>query len=276
MSIDQKISLLDIDFKQISTSRQCELLGLNRSSLYYVPVGESDMNLAIMRALDQQYTKCPFYGVLRMLEFIKSIGYDVNVKRIRRLLRLMNLCAIYPKPKTSLANIEHKKYPYLLKGLNINKSNYVWSTDITYIVMEKGFLYLVAVIDWYSRFVLSWRLSNTLDANFCVEALNKALESGKPEIFNTDQGVQFTSLDFTNCLLNSNIKISMDGRGRYLDNIFVERLWRTVKQEYVYINAFNDGKELWNGLNDYFHFYNYERLHQSLGYKTPAQIHQLR
>lgn len=276
MSIDQKISLIDLEFKSISTSRQCELLNLNRSSIYYEPVGESDLNLAIMRALDQQYTKCPFYGVLRMHAFIKLIGYDVNVKRIRRLLRLMNLYAIYPKPKTSLANIEHKKYPYLLKNLDINRSNYVWSTDITYIAMEKGFLYLVAVIDWHSRYVLSWKLSNTLDSAFCVEALNKALEQGKPEIFNTDQGVQFTSFDFTNCLLNSNIKISMDGRGRYLDNIFVERLWRTVKQEYVYINVFKDGKELWNGLNEYFQFYNHERLHQNLGYKTPSQIHYLK
>ena len=275
MSTDRKISLVELDFKSISTARQCELLGLNRSSFYYVPIGESDTNLLIMRLLDQEYTKHPFYGVLRMHQFVKLRGYDVNVKRIRRLLRLMDLYAIYPKPKTSLANIEHKKFPYLLKGLTINRSNYVWSTDITYIAMEKGFLYLVAVIDWHSRYVLSWQLSNTLDAKFCIEALGRALEGGQPEIFNTDQGVQFTSTDFTNCLLTNNIKISMDGRGRYLDNIFVERLWRTVKQEYVYLNTFNDGKELWNGLNEYFHFYNNERLHQSLDYKTPAQVHRL-
>lgn len=273
MSVDQKISIVDPDFKDISILRQCELLDLNRSTYYYTPVGESDQNLRIMKLLDQEYTKHPFYGVLRMYELVKLHGFDVNVKRVRRLLRLMGLHAIYPKPKTSLANIEHKKYPYLLKGLDINRRNMVWSTDITYIALEKGFLYLVAVIDWYSRYVLSWQLSNTLDSSFCVEALENALKHGKPEIFNTDQGVQFTSADFTNCLLENKIQISMDGRGRYLDNIFVERLWRTVKQEYVYLNAFRDGKELWIGLNEYFNFYNHERLHQSLDYKTPRQVH---
>lgn len=274
MSLSQRRSLIEpAASKSISVSRQCALLGLNRSGIYYQPVGESPLNLEIMGLLDKQYTQTPFYGVPRMYEYIRSLGYQINIKRIRRLLRLMGLEAIYPKKKTSIVDKQHKVYPYLLKGLDINRPNQVWSTDITYIQMEKGFLYLVAIIDWYSRYVISWRISNTMETQFCIDALQEALGKGMPEIFNTDQGSQFTSLDFTGCLLDNGIQISMDGKGRCLDNIFVERLWRSVKYEYVYLNSIQNGKELWHGLYEYFNFYNQKRLHQSLGYKTPQYIH---
>lgn len=265
--------MIESDFKQISIFRQCELLNIHRSGYYYEPATESTTNLDIMRKLDEQYTQTPFYGVLRMHQHIRSLGYDVNIKRIRRLLRLMGLLAIYPKRNLSIPNFENKKYPYLLKNLKIERCNQVWSSDITYIPMEKGFLYLVAIIDWYSRYVVSWRISNTMEVSFCLEALRAALKKGKPEIFNTDQGSQFTSNDFTNHLITNNIQISMDGKGRCLDNIFVERLWRSVKYEYVFLNSIKDGHELWHGLNNYFHFYNEKRFHQSLDYQTPAKVH---
>lgn len=265
--------MIEPQHTQISIERQCELLGVNRSGYYYVPVCETEQNLTIMRKLDEQYTRTPFYGVPRMHQYILSLGYIVNIKRIRRLLRLMGQFAIYPKPQTSLANELHKKYPYLLRGLTIAKVNHVWSTDITYIPMQKGFLYLVAIMDWNSRYVLSWRISNTLEANFCVEALQEALLKAKPEIFNTDQGSQFTGNDFIECLESHKIQISMDGKGRCLDNVFVERLWRTVKYEYVYLNSIKDGKELWHGLDNYFRFYNEQRFHQSLDYQTPANVY---
>jgi len=273
LSLTEKRSLIDEGTPGISMSRQCELLGVHRSAYYYEPVGESVLNLSIMNWLDKQYTATPFFGVERMHKHILAEGYDVNVKRIRRLLRLMGLYAIYPKKHTSIADKSHKVYPYLLRNLEIKRQNQVWSTDITYIQMAKGFLYLVAIIDWFSRYVISWRISNTMDTAFCIEALQEALESGKPEIFNTDQGSQFTSNEYTKCLLDNGVKISMDGKGRCLDNIFVERLWRSVKYEYVYLNSINDGKELWHGLNDYFTFYNHKRLHQSLHYKTPYSVH---
>ncbi len=265
--------MIEPENEEISIIRQCELLGINRSVYYYEAVSECQANLDIMRQLDIQYTQTPFYGVLRMHQHILSLGYNVNIKRIRRLLRLMGLMAIYPKKKLSTANPDSKIYPYLLRNIPIERTNQVWSCDITYIPMEKGFLYLVAVIDWFSRFIISWRISNTLDASFCVEALQEALNKGKPDIFNTDQGSQFTSNDFTNCLKANNIQISMDGRGRCLDNVFVERLWRTVKQEYVYLNSIKDGKELWHGLDNYFKFYNEKRFHQSLDYRTPIQVY---
>jgi len=265
--------LIEPDFKPISILRQCELLNIHRSGYYYEPVTESSTNLAIMRKLDELYTQAPFYGVLRMHQYIRSLGYNVNIKRIRRLLRLMGLLAIYPKKNLSVPNLENKTYPYLLKNLEINRCNQVWSSDITYIPMEKGFVYVVAIIDWHSRYVISWRISNTLEASFCLEALQEALTKGKPEIFNTDQGSQFTSNDFTNYLITNNIQISMDGKGRCLDNIFVERLWRSVKYEYVFLNSIKDGRELWHGLDNYFHFYNEKRFHQSLDYQTPAQVH---
>lgn len=265
--------MIEPNYQQISVVRQCELLNIHRSGYYYEPITESAINQGIMRKLDEQYTLTPFYGVLRMHQYIRSLGYEVNIKRIRRLLRLMGLLAIYPKRNLSTPNLEDKKYPYLLKNLQIDRCNQVWSSDITYIPMEKGFLYLVAIIDWYSRYVISWRISNTLEVSFCLEALKDALEKGCPQIFNTDQGSQFTSNIYTNCLLSNNIQISMDGKGRCLDNIFVERLWRSVKYEYVYLNSIKDGYELWHGLDNYFRFYNEKRFHQSLNYQTPAQVH---
>lgn len=229
-----------------------------------------------MDLIDKQYTKTPFYGVAKMWAYIRNNKkIRANIKRIRRLMRLMGLEAIYSKPNLSKCNKDHIKYPYLLRGMLINRIDQVWSIDITYIPMKKGFMYLTAVIDWHSRYVLSWRLSNTLEGAFCNDALEEALKGGKPEIFNTDQGSQFTSENFISILRDKEIKISMDGKGRALDNVFVERLWRTVKYEYVYLHTQSDGKELFNGLKDYFEFYNNSRPHQSLDYKTPAEIYYL-
>lgn len=264
--LDQKDGLFSI-------RQQCELLGLNRSSLYYQSMGESEDNLGLMRLLDEQYTRTPFYGVLKMEAYLRSLGHDVNTKRVRRLLRKMGLEAIYQKPNTSKPNPEHKVYPYLLRGLVIDRCDQVWSTDITYVRLASGFVYLVAVIDWYSRYVLGWALSTTLDADFCIETVGSLLEHRKCEIFNTDQGSQFTSPRFTLPLLDKGIKVSMDGRGRALNNIFVERLWRTVKYEYVYLQDIQTVKEAWLGLRDFFLFYNNERFHQSLDYRTPAKIY---
>jgi putative transposase len=226
-----------------------------------------------MRKLDEQYTQTPFYGVLKMTELLRQQGELVNPKRVRRLLRKMGLEAIYPKPKLSRPSDNFRRYPYLLESKAIEHSNQVWSTDITYIRLQKGFIYLVAVIDWYSRYVLSWEVSNTLDVYFCLEALETALSQGTPEIFNTDQGSQFTSLAFTERLLKGGIQISQDGRGRALDNIFVERLWRSLKYEEVYLKSYNSVSDAIQGIGDYFKFYNHERLHQSLDYQTPATVH---
>jgi putative transposase len=226
-----------------------------------------------MRIIDEQYLRTPFYGVPKMCAYLCSLEYRVNEKRVRRLMRLMGLETIYCKPNLSKPNKEHLKYPYLLKGVTIDRVDLVWSTDITFIPMEKGFMYLTAVIDWYSRYVLSWRLSNSLEGTFCIDTLNDALKVNTPEIFNTDQGVQFTSERFTETLKASNIRISMDGRGRAIDNVFVERLWRTVKYEYVYLYSQSDGKELYEGLREYFDFYNNVRPHQSLNYRTPAAVY---
>jgi len=253
--------------------RQCELLGLNRSTLYYEPAGESTENLHLMRLIDEQYLRTPFYGWPRMTAHLRRQGYRVNHKRIQRLMQLMGLQAIYPKPKTSRADKKHKKYPYLLRGLAITRPNFVWCADITYVPMRQGFMYLVAVLDWFSRYVLAWRLSNTLDGSFCLAALQQALRTAQPTIFNTDQGVQFTTHEFTDHLERANIQVSMDGRGRAMDNIFIERLWRTVKYEDIYIKEYVTVLDLDAGLNDYFRFYNYERPHQSLAYRTPAEIH---
>lgn len=256
-----------------SLRQQCGLLGLNRSSLYYQPVAESEENLGLMRLLDEQYTRTPCYGVLRMAAYLRSLGHDVNVKRVRRLLRTMGLDAVYQKPNTSQPNPAHWVYPYLLRGLSIERCDQVWSTDITYVRLASGFVYLMAVIDWYSRYVLGWAISTTLDADFCIEAVDQILESRRCEIFNTDQGAQFTTPRFTQPLLDKGIKVSMDGRGRALDNIFVERLWRTVKYEYVYLQEIQSVHEVKLGLQDFFHFYNHERFHQSLDYRTPAQVY---
>lgn len=226
-----------------------------------------------MNLLDEQYTRTPFYGIRRMLEWLKIEGHTVNHKRVGRLLRVMGLEAIYPKPRLSQGDEQHRKYPYLLKGVKIENPNHVWSTDITYIRLRHGFVYLVAILDWFSRYVLSWKVSLTMEVEFCLEALEQALKINRPVIFNSDQGSQFTSADFTNRLEKAGVRISMDGRGRVFDNIFVERLWRTVKYEEVYIKSYETVEECRNGLDAYFRFYNEERLHQALGYRTPRQVY---
>ncbi len=258
---------------KISIRRQCDLLGLPRSTYYYEPRGETAENLLYMKLIDRQYLSTPFYGVPRMTTPLRKQGYQVNEKRIRRLMRLMGLEAVYPKPRLSQGNAEHRKYPYLLRDLSITHPNQVWSTDITYVPLPNGFLYLVAVMDWYSRYVLSWRLSNSLDVTFCLEALEEALDMAKPEIFNTDQGTQFTSLEFTGRLEKEEIQISMDGRGRVFDNIFIERLWRSVKYEEIYLKEYSSVVECAEGLKTYFSFYNDRRYHQSLEEKTPQEVY---
>jgi len=225
-----------------------------------------------MKLIDRQYLVTPFYGSRKIAAWLKSRNYSVNRKRVRRLMRIMGFKAIYRHPKTSKPASGHKIYPYLLVGLRITRPNQVWAADITYIPMARGFLYLVAIIDWYSRYVLSWRLSNTLDAGFCVEALKEALRKGRPDIFNTDQGAQFTSEAFTGLLEQHGVKVSMDGKGSYNDNLFIERLWRSVKYEEVYLKAYQDGRAARAGIGDYFRFYNTERPHQALGYRTPAEV----
>ena len=231
--------------------------------------------LALMDLIDTQHTKTPFYGSRRLMAWLNQQNHQINRKRVQRLMRLMRIEAIYPKPKLTKRNAEHKVYPYLLRGVNIEKNDHVWSTDITYIRIGNGFVYLTAVIDWYSRYVLSWRLSNSLENTFCVEVLEEALSISKPEIFNTDQGSQYTAANFLKILTDSNVKISMDSKGRALDNIFVERLWRTVKYEEVYLKDYQSMKDAQSSLKDYLNFYNKERLHQSLKYKTPESIYHM-
>jgi putative transposase len=265
--------LIEPEYSAIPIYRQCELLGLSRSGYYYCPQEESPLNLHLMSLMDEQYTKMPFYGVEKMTEWLIRQGFMVNPKRVRRLLRLMGLEAIYPKKRLSIPAEIYKKYPYLLRDLAIEWPDQVWCADITYIRMMHGFLYLVAIMDWYSRSVLSWRLSNTLDAGFCVDALDEALRKGRPEIFNTDQGVQFTSAEFTGRLETAGVRISMDGRGRVFDNIMIERLWRSVKQEEVYIKSYETVRDARDGLARYFHLYNTERLHEALGYRTPHEVY---
>ncbi len=258
---------------QISIARQCDLVGVPRSTYYYDGHGESAENLALMRLLDEQYTDTPYYGVRRMTAWLRSQGYAVNHKRVARLLRTMGLETIYPKPRLSQPHATHRVYPYLLRGVPITRVNQVWSTDITYIRLHGGFIYLVAVMDWFSRYILSWAVSITMDVGFCLEALDQALEQARPEIFNTDQGAQFTSLDFTGRLTAAGIQISMDGRGRALDNVFVERLWRTVKYEEVYLKDYETPREAMQGLGTFFVRYNERRQHQSLAYRTPAAVY---
>jgi len=265
--------MIDRDYPDISIRRQCELIGLNRSTLYYQSAGESAFNLHLMRLMGEQYLKTPFYGWPRMTAHLRRQGYLVNPKRVRRLMRIMGLQAIYPKPKMTVFARGHKVYRYLLRRLEITHPNKVWSTDITHAPMVQGFMYLVAVMDWFSRYVLAWQLSNTLDGQFCLDALHQALQLGKPDIFNTDQGAQFTALEFTGCLESADIRISTDGRGRALDNVFVERLWRSVKYEDIYLKDYATVPELDAGLHSYFQFYNGDRPHQSLGYRTPAEVY---
>ena len=259
---------------EISVRRQCELLDVNRSGLYYEPVSESQKNLTLMRLLDEQYTRTPFYGSRRMREWLATQGHEVNRKRVSRLMALMGIEAVYPKPRLSQPGEGHRIYPYLLSGTKVERINQVWSTDITYIRMAHGFVYLVAVMDWFSRFVLSWSLSLTMEVDFCIEALKSAFRRGRPEIFNSDQGSQFTSEKFTGELEAKDIAISMDGRGRCMDNIFVERLWRSLKYEEVYLKDYASVTEARAGIERYFRFYNQDRLHQSLQYRTPAAIYQ--
>lgn len=267
--------MIEPGHNSISVRRQCHLIGLSRASLYYEPAEESAENLLLMRLLDEQYTRTPFYGVLKMMAWLRENGHPVNCKRVRRLLRLMGLEAIYPKPRLSIPSPGHQVYPYLLRGMKVTRVNQVWSADITYIRLLAGFVYLVAIIDWYSRYVLSWEVSTTMESEFCASALTRSLQVARPEIFNTDQGSQFTSNAFTGILKDHEIAISMDGRGRALDNIFVERLWRSVKYEEVYLHDYQNTPQAVIGLGKYFRFYNRERLHQSLDYKTPEAVYRL-
>jgi putative transposase len=242
--------------------------------LYYRPAPETAANLRLMRLLDEEYTAHPFFGSRRLTAWLARQGERVNRKRVQRLLRVMGLEAIYPKPKLSAAGQGHRIYPYLLRGVGIERPDQVWSADITYVPLTSGFMYLAATIDWYSRYVVAWRLSNTLDGSFCLDMLEEALSRGRPEVFNTDQGVQFTAAAFTGKLLSAGVAVSMDGRGRCLDNVFVERLWRSVKHEDVYLWDYETVPQLQGGLGRYFGFYNDERMHQSLDYRTPAEVYQ--
>lgn len=254
----------------ISMRRQCELLAVCRSGLYYQPKPTSADELALMRRIDELHLEFPFYGSRKLTRCLKNEGKDINRKHIQRLMRVMGIEAVAPKPDTSRPAPEHPKYPYLLRNVRIHRVNQVWCSDVTYIPMAEGFAYLVAIMDWYSRRVLAWRLSNTLDAAFCLDALKEALACfGKPEVFNTDQGSQFTDSDFIDVLRDHDVKISMDGKGRYMDNIFIERLWRSVKHEEVYLHAYENVGEARRGIGRYLAFYNLERPHQTLGYQTP-------
>ena len=273
MTLEDKRGLVEPGQGRISVARQCELLGLPRSSYYYEARPESACNLMLMDLIDRQYLRTPFYGVPRMTAWLRMQNHAVNPKRVRRLMRKMGLEAIYPKRRLSVKNPAHRVYPYLLRGLAISRPGQVWATDITYIRLRRGFAYLVAILDWFSRYVVAWDLSLSLEAEFCVSTLDRALETSKPEIFNSDQGSQFTSEAFTKRLEAAGVSISMDGRGRVFDNIFVERLWRSVKYEEVYLKDYGDVLEARAGLTGYFRFYNEERLHQSLGYRTPAVVY---
>lgn len=270
MSLPQKCALVD-PHDELSISLQCELLNLPRSSYYYQPLGESELNLALMDAIDRIYTAKPYYGRPRLTHALREQGFVVNSKRVWRLMRLMGIRAIYPAPSTSVPIKAHKDYPYLLRGVEVTRKNQVWCSDITYIRMGSGFLYLVAIMDWYSRYVISWRISNALDVSFCIEALEEALELGCPEIFNTDKGGQYTSDAFTGMLLDAQVRISMTERGCW-DNLMVERLWRKVKYEHVYLHSYADGLALDRGLTQYFHAYNHEDPHSSLNMSTPYAL----
>ena len=263
--------LIEPDHASISVSRQCQLLGLSRSSLYYEPVGANELNLELMRLIDEQYTRTPFFGSPQMTRWLRARGHAVNPKRIVRLMRMMRLCAIYPKPRPHGSTVI--RHPYLLRGLTITRPNQVWATDITYIRLRRGWVYLVAVMDWFSRYVLTWELSGSLEADFCLRALDRSFEIGTPDIFNSDQGVQFTCLDFTGRLQAKGIAISMNGQGRALDNRMVERLWRTVKYEEVYLKDYANLDEATESLRAYFQFYNRERPHSSLDGRTPEAVY---
>ena len=275
LTLEQKQKAIEPGHKKIPIYRQCELLGLNRSSLYYKPSGEKAYNEQLMKLIDVQYIETPFYGIDKMTAWLHRQGHYVNHKRVRRLMRQMGLEAIYPRRKRSLSipDKQHRIYPYLLKDVQIEQPDQVWSADITYIRMYRGWVYLVAVMDWFSRYVLAWEVSVTIESDFCVWALKQALSFGRPQVFNTDQGSQFTSIDFTKVLLDTGVQISMDGKGRVFDNIFSERLWRTVKVEEVYLRDYQTVTEARYYLGRYFEFYNNDRLHEALGYRTPAEVY---
>ncbi len=274
MSRGERKAMITRDHPALSLSRQCEVLSISRSSFYHAPMGESSETLALMRRIDELFLKHPFYGSRQMVRQLRREGVRVGRHRVRRLMGLMGLAAIYQAPRTSAPHPAHRIYPYLLKGLAIERPTRVWCADITYIPVQRGFLYLVAIMDWATRHVLAWRLSNTMDARFCVEALNEALAtSGKPEIFNTDQGSQFTSADFANVLKDAGVAISMDGRGRCMDNIFIERLWRSLKYEAVYLHELTDGFKAEQVIDEWIEFYNTERPHSSLDDQTPAEAY---
>jgi putative transposase len=277
MSVSEKRVCIEPEHEALSITRQCELLRLPRSSFYRSGVnlsGVSQADLELMRLIDEEYTRHPFYGSRKIRTFLRRQGYKVNRKRVQRLMRKMGIQSIAPKPNTSVPRKDHKIYPYLLNGMNINRPNMVWCSDITYIRLSGGFVYLTAVMDWYSRYVLSWEISVTMDDDFCVNALESAIRRyGTPDIFNTDQGAQYTGKPFTGVLQKHGIRISMDGKGRAMDNIFIERLWRSVKYEKIYLNDFQNVKELVKELKQYFDFYNFERPHQSLEDKTPAEVY---
>lgn len=276
MSLDEKRSLISPDYKKMSISKQCKILGLSRSSLYFKPKGESALNQQLMKVIDRKFLECPFYGVKRMVAYLKyDLGYlHIGENRVRNLYKKMAIETLYPKPKLSKADRTAYKYPYLLKGLEIIRPNQVWEEDITYIPMANGFMYMFAIIDVYSRKIMNWGISNTMTVNWCMEIVNEAIEMyGAPEIFNTDQGTQFTSEKFTNMLKENKIRISMDGRNRALDNIYIERFWRSIKYEKIYLNPPNGGVDLYQKVNEYVRFYNEERRHQSLDDRVPDEIY---
>lgn len=274
--LKKRLAMIEKTDTVFSIVKQCDLLNICRSTLYYKPENqESALNLEVMAELDRQYLLTPFYGRKKMVVHLASLGINVNIKRVRRLMQLMDLKTIYTKSNTSIPNKEHQKYPYLLKDLIITHRNHVWATDITYVSMNKGFMYLMAVVDLYSRKVLNWSVSNTMEAEWCTEVLNQTISLfGTPEIFNTDQGSQFTSESFTKVLKDNNIKISMDGKGRAIDNIFVERLWRSVKYENIYLKEYKNGMDLQAGLIEYFDFYNHSRFHENLSNLTPGYVYE--
>ena len=269
--------MVDPGHPRLSIVRQCELVSITRASFYRRPTGESEENLALMRLIDEAFLECPFYGARQMARHLRRLGWCIGRKRVRRLMKKIGLSPIYQAPKTSAPHPQHKVYPYLLRHLAIERPNQVWCADVTYIPMRRGFLYLVAIMDWFSRKVLAWRLSNTMEADFCVAALEEAIARyGRPDIFNTDQGSQFTSFAFTNTLKDANIRISMDGRGRWMDNVFIERLWRSLKYECVFLNAFETGSEAKSGIGHWIGYYNAWRPHSSFSGRTPDEVYAIK
>lgn len=274
MSVIARRALVDRAHQDLPITRQCALLSISRSGFYYEPLLETPFNLSLMEIIDKQFLETPWYGSRQMTRYLRRICHQVGRKRVKRLMALTGLAAVYQRPRTTVPNPEHKIYKYLLRDLVIDRPNQVWCADITYIPMRRGFLYLVAIMDWATRKVLAWRISNTMDASFCVDALKDALARfGKPEIFNTDQGSQFTSSDFTDVLNDAKIRISMDGRGRWMDNVFIERLWRSLKYECVYLHAFETGSQLQAGLTKWVNYYNAERPHSTFNGKTPDECY---